>query len=240
MIPSVLNLFKIKKNFIASLLIASMSTLDPFTSKRNEMVQHDIQARGVCDVHVLESMNSVPRHLFVPNDLVYRAYDDSPLPIGEGQTISQPYIVALMAEAAKIKKDDKVLEVGTGCGYAAAVYSKLATKVYTTEIIKPLGEIAKINLRKAEFNNVEVIVGDGSIGLIEQSPFDAIIVAAAAPNLPKSLVQQLAVNGRLVIPVRFSDGERLLRITLLENGELKEEFLEHVRFVPLRGAEGFN
>ena len=217
-----------------------MSISDPFSAKRNDMVRRDIESRGVSDVRVLESMNSVPRHLFVPDEMLYRSYDDSPLPIGEGQTISQPYIVALMAEAAKIKIDDKVLEVGTGCGYAAAIFSKLASKVYSTEIIKPLGELAKKNLRKAECNNVEVIVGDGSIGLIEKSPFDAIIVAAAAPNLPKSLVQQLAVNGRLVIPVRFADGERLLRITRLENGELKEEFLEHVRFVPLRGKEGFN
>lgn len=214
---------------------------DPFLVQRIHMVRTQIEARNIVDPLVLQSMREVPRHFFVPDSIIHEAYQDNPLPISNGQTISQPYIVALMAEAARVIPGDNVLEIGAGCGYAAAVLSRIATKVVTIEIIPELSDFAQRNLAKAGIDNVEVVTSDGSVGYPQAAPFDVIIVTAAAPTLPPSLVAQLNINGRLIIPVRkdaFS--ERLMRVTKLSPDEIQEEYLEAVRFVPLRGKEGFN
>eukprot|EP01038_Epipyxis_sp_PR26KG_P016199 gene16199-22034_t len=203
------------------------------------MIQTQIIARGIRDALVIKSFENVQRHLFVPVELQEHAYDDNPLPIGYGQTISQPYIVALMTEAAMLKKTDNVLDIGTGCGYAAAILSNLAEHVTTMEIIPELANQAKETLQTLGYSNVEVFHSDGSIGCPDRSPFDAILVAATAPTIPKPLLSQLAINGRLIIPVYFPDNEKLLRITRTDNTSYQQEILELVRFVPLKGQEGF-
>jgi protein-L-isoaspartate(D-aspartate) O-methyltransferase len=214
---------------------------DAFNALRHRMVETQIRSRGVHDANVLRAMNTVPRHLFVAKELAEVSYDDCPQSIGYGQTISQPYIVAYMAEAAKLTSNDNVLEVGTGCGYAAAIFGQIAREVHTIELIKELAHEAKNRLHELGFNNVHCYASDGSIGLAEHAPYDAIIVAASAPNVPHSLKQQLAVNGRLIIPVKVNAfGESLMRITRKEGDRFEEEHLMDVRFVPLIGKEGFH
>jgi protein-L-isoaspartate(D-aspartate) O-methyltransferase len=207
-------------------------------AERQRMVERQLKARGIGDPRVLAAMAEVPRELFVPQELVEFAYEDSPLPILEGQTISQPYIVALMAEAARIGPDDRVLEVGTGSGYAAAIYAKLARKVYTIERHAALAEGARQALRRAGIANVEVFVGDGSLGLPQYAPFDAIIVAAGAPAPPDTLKHQLADGGRLVIPVSV-DGHQELRVITRQGDHFNETDLGPVQFVPLVGEQGW-
>lgn len=217
---------------------ATKTTGDVYRNLRHLMVERQLLARGIEDVRVLESMRQVPRHNFVLESLQNEAYNDSPLPIGEGQTISQPFIVAAMAEAAFIKETDKVLEIGTGCGYSAAVLSNLAETVYTVETIPSLASSAKQRL--SSLNNVFAFTSDGSMGLAEHAPFDVIIVTAGAPRVPKTLMEQLSQEGRMVIPVRNSFGyENLLRVTKMQDGSFVEENLMEVRFVPLVGEQGW-
>ena len=203
------------------------------------MVEHQLAARGITDGRVLAAMERVPREAFVPPELAEYAYDDSPLPIGEGQTISQPYIVALMAEAAHIGPGARVLEVGTGSGYAAAVLAELAASVVSIERHAALAEKARAALMELGYGNVEVIEGDGSRGVPERAPYDAILVAAGAPAPPDSLKRQLAEGGRLVIPINV-DSHQELRVITRRGDSYEEEDLGAVRFVPLLGEEGWD
>ena len=199
-----------------------------------------IRRRGIKDERVLNAMLKVPRHLFVPADLVDRAYDDSPLPIGKGQTISQPYIVALMTEALGLDENSKVLEIGTGSGYQAAILAEIAKEVYTVERIPELAERAQKILRALGYNNVYFKIGDGTEGWPEFAPYDAIIVTAASPKVPEPLIEQLKVGGVLVIPVGSELTQELLKITKLsEDGETKVESLGGCVFVKLKGKYGW-
>lgn len=207
-----------------------------FTALRVQMVEQQLRQRGIHDERVLQAMAAVPRHLFVPPSLRAYAYEDGPLPIGQEQTISQPYIVALMSQSLELSGHETVLEVGTGSGYQAAVLSSLAARVYSIEILPDLAETARERLRALGYTNVTVIVGDGNQGWPAGAPYDAIVVTAAAPRIPPALLEQLADGGRLVLPVVFHDGQRLLR--LRKSGDLvTQEELGRVRFVPLVGGE---
>ncbi len=209
------------------------SPVDRATALRETMVRSQIEARGVRDPKVLAAMRKVPRHLFVPDMPLAAAYSDRPLPIGESQTISQPYIVAFMTEALKLKGREKVLEVGTGSGYQAAVLAEIVDKVYTIEIIEKLARRAEQVLQQCDYTNIEIRVGDGYKGWPEEAPFDAVIVTAAPDHIPQPLIDQLKPDGRLVIPVgRFN--QNLLRITKTDDG-LRRENLLPVRFVPMTG-----
>ena len=212
----------------------------PMTQQaRERMVERQIAGRGVRDEGVLAAMRAVPRERFVEPGFEARAYEDGPLPIGEGQTISQPYIVAAMIEAARVGKDDKVLEVGAGSGYAAAVMSRIAAKVHAVERLPALARKAQARLDALGYDNVELRAGDGTKGWPEAAPFDAIVVSAGARKIPQALKDQLAPGGRLVIPVGAEGGrQRLLRIARSGEDGFGEEDLGAVAFVPLVGAEG--
>ncbi|HDZ14240.1 MAG TPA: protein-L-isoaspartate(D-aspartate) O-methyltransferase [Pricia sp.] len=202
------------------------------------MVERQIVARGVRDKKVLEAMESVPRHLFIPEEFRQYSYYDQPLPIGLGQTISQPYIVALMTEMLDVDNDDIILEIGTGSGYQAAVLSKIVKEVYTIEIIEDLGLQAEERLKSLGFNNVYVKIADGSLGWPDRAPFDAIIVTAAAEKIPDPLIKQLKSGGKMVIPVDSSFlGQDLLIVEKDESGEISIEKTIPVRFVPLIEGE---
>ncbi len=199
-----------------------------------------LKSRGIRDDAVLKAMATVPREKFVGVHLLEFAYDDSPLPIEEGQTISQPYIVALMAEALQLEPNDRVLEIGTGSGYAAAVLSKVAREVYTIERHQSLALQAETRLKQLKYDNVHVLCGDGTLGWPEHAPYEGIVVAAGGPEAPRSLIEQLAIGGRLVIPTGPSTREQtLLRITRINHEEVEIEELGAVRFVPLIGEEGW-
>ena len=198
---------------------------------REEMVRRQIEARGVSDTAVLRAMREVPRHSFVPEAPPAQAYADYPLPIGHGQTISQPYIVAFMAEAADISAGDRVLEIGTGSGFGAAVLAKLASEVYTIEIVPELAEQARAILGRLGFENVEVRTGNGWLGWPEQAPYDAVVVTAAPDEVPPNLVDQLALGGTLVVPV--GDLFQTLRILRKTPRGMVEEASIPVRFVPM-------
>ena len=202
------------------------------------MVQRQLRERDITDARVLAAMERVPRELFVPSDLRDYAYDDAALPIGAGQTISQPYMVARICEALALKGSERVLDVGTGSGYQAAVLAELAREVDTIERIPELAETASANLAAAGYTNVHVHVGDGTRGLLERAPFGAIAVAAAAPDLPRSLYDQLEPRGRLAIPV---GRRRVQRLELVIRSPEGPAIVESVpcRFVPLLGEEGF-
>jgi protein-L-isoaspartate(D-aspartate) O-methyltransferase len=213
-------------------------TEEDYAWKRKEMVKRQIIARGVKDKIVLEAMESVPRHLFVPKGYREYSYYDQPLPIGLGQTISQPYIVALMTEMLDVDKDDVVLEIGTGSGYQAAVLSEIVKEVYTIELIEELGLRAEEKLRNLGYDNVNVKIADGSLGWPDKAPFDAIIVTAAAEEIPDPLIKQLKSGGRMVIPVDSSFfGQDLLIVEKDENGKVSIEKTIPVRFVPLIEGE---
>lgn len=200
-----------------------------------------LKQRGIRDHAVLQAMETVPREEFVGLNLAEFAYDDTPLPIGEGQTISQPYIVALMAEAMQIRPGDRVLEVGTGSGYAAAVLSRVAGQVYGIERHHTLAKQAIERMQDLGYDNVQILCGDGSLGWPEQAPFDAIVVAAGSPEAPKALIEQLKTGGRLVIPAGSRSGhQRLLRITRASKSQVEIEELGNVRFVPLIGEQGWS
>jgi protein-L-isoaspartate(D-aspartate) O-methyltransferase len=213
--------------------------LDASTS-RGRMVDVQIAGRGIRHAGVLEAMRIVPREAFVEHGFEELAYEDSPLPIGEGQTISQPYVVALMIEAAEIAPGDHVLEVGAGSGYAAAVMSCIASEVYAIERRTSLGRAAQLRLERLGYGNVHIRVGDGTKGWPEAAPFQAILVAAGGPRAPQALLDQLDIGGRLVIPVGSDrDEQRLLKITRTGTDRYEEEDLGGVRFVPLVGELGW-
>jgi protein-L-isoaspartate(D-aspartate) O-methyltransferase len=202
------------------------------------MVVEQLVARGIADERVLEAMRRVPRHVFVEEALRFRAYGDHPLPIGEGQTISQPYIVALTCQALSLQGAERVLEVGTGSGYQAAILAELAEKVYTIERLKPMGMRARERLDSLGYHNVVGRIGDGSLGWPEESPFDAIVVAASAPEIPVPLKEQLAAGGRMVVPVGEADEQMLLKVAR-EEGDFKVEALTACVFVKLLGKHGW-
>ena len=208
---------------------------DRFYISRQRMVENQLIPRGITDKRVIEAMLKVPRHLFVEEAFQEQAYNDFPLPIGEGQTISQPFMVALMTQSLELKGDDKVLEIGTGSGYQTAILSLLAERVYSIERISTLASRARRILDSLNCRNVVIRIGDGSLGWEEEAPFDAILVSAATPSIPQPLVEQLAPDGRLVIPVGSALSQELVRVTKLEDGGLKEERLGGCRFVKLIG-----
>ena len=212
-----------------------------FTRLRHEMVERQILARDVRDPAVIDAMREVPREEFVPEQLKRFAYEDSPLPIGQGQTISQPYMVAFMVEALRLAPGGRVLEIGTGSGYAAAILSRIASDVFTIEIVEELAKSAGPRLRKLGYNNIQVKQGDGTMGWPEHSPYDGILVSAGAPDVPEPLVEQLAVGGMLVIPVGHTlHLQSLLRIHRVTEIEYRQEDLGPVQFVPLVGVEGWH
>jgi protein-L-isoaspartate(D-aspartate) O-methyltransferase len=206
---------------------------------RARMVDEQLRGRDIADERVLAAMERVPRDLFVPEDLRVRAFDDAALPIGAGQTISQPYMVARIAEELGLDGDERVLDVGTGSGYQSAVLAELAEDVHTIERIPELAEQAKLNLRAAGYDRVHVHVGDGSRGLPEHSPYDAVAVAAAAPGFPQALYDQLRPGGRLVVPVGGRHRQRLEVIVRSPEGPATVRSVP-CRFVPLVGEEGFD
>lgn len=214
--------------------------MSDFKKLRQRMIDDQLMARGLHDQTVLNALNAVPREAFTPTDLIESAYRDSPLPIEENQTISQPYIVALMTAALELKPDQRVLEVGTGSGYAAAVLGEICENVYTIERHKTLADTAQLKLKETGYTNVQVKHGDGTLGWPEKAPFDAIIVAAGGPEVPQTLKEQLAIGGRMVIPVGKSlNSQKLVRIRRISKNEYKTEDLGDVRFVPLIGAAGW-
>lgn len=211
-----------------------IAEVDDFESQRQEMVADGIIGWGIEDEAVIDVMAKVPRHRFVPEEYLDQAYENHPLPIGYGQTISQPYIVALMTEALDVSASDKVLEIGTGSGYQAAVMAELVDHVYTIEIIGALAERAEQTLAELGYDNVSVYHADGYFGLEEEAPFDAIIVTAAPDHVPQPLVQQLKIGGRLIIPVGPVGGyQTLWLVTRISDDEVRTEDLGGVRFVPL-------
>jgi protein-L-isoaspartate(D-aspartate) O-methyltransferase len=212
---------------------------DGDAARRARMVETQIVARGVRDVRVLAAMREVPRHLFVDAAHQARAYDDQPLPIDRNQTVSQPYIVALMTELLDVQPNEKVLEIGTGSGYSSAVLARLAAEVITIERHAELAQDAAARLKELGLTNVEVVVGDGSRGLPERAPFEAIAVHATAPEPPISLLEQLAPGGRLVVPVASRSADMLTQYRR-RDGEIVTNVIGPARFVPLIGEEGFS
>jgi len=214
---------------------AATATLDSYASTREEMVADQIANRGVEDESVLAAMRAVPRHEFVPDRYLDQAYEDHPLPIGNGQTISQPYIVALMTEILQVEAGDRVLEVGTGSGYQAAVLAELDTEVYTVEIIPELATQAEARMDRLGYEDVHVLNADGYFGWEEHAPYDAIIVTAAPDHLPNPLTEQLKDDGRMVIPIGPIGAVQTLWLFEKQDGELISSNLGPVRFVPLTG-----
>jgi protein-L-isoaspartate(D-aspartate) O-methyltransferase len=209
-----------------------------FAAQRVEMIEKQLRRRGISDAAVLAAMMAVPRHEFVAEELRSHAYDDLPLPIGGGQTISQPYIVAAMTVALRLQPGDRVLEIGTGCGYQAAVLSRLAKEVFTIERRPELASAASATLARLAYSNAHVHCGDGTLGLPELAPFDAILVAAAAPAVPKPLLAQLAEGGRMILPVGDAEHQELQLIE--RRGDVfPKKMLEGCRFVPLVGYHGW-
>jgi protein-L-isoaspartate(D-aspartate) O-methyltransferase len=223
---------------ILSLLLlgawASAGAGEEFGGARRRMVEEQLRARGVEDRRVLSAMEEVPRHLFVPEEVRDRAYSDHPLPIGAGQTISQPYIVGLMTQLLGVKPGDRILEIGTGSGYQAAVLSRVASEVYTIEIVRPLGEQAGRTLSRLGYSNVHTRIGDGYQGWPDAAPFDGIVVTAAPSEVPRPLLDQLAVGGNLVVPV--GDSWQDLKVyTRQKDGSFHQRKVLPVRFVPMTG-----
>lgn len=210
-----------------------------FAQARNQMVEAQIARRGLRDPRVLAVMRTVPREVFLAPQFKELAYDDGPLPIAEGQTISQPYIVAAMLEAAEVDDSDKVLEIGAGCGYTTALLGRLADKVFAVERRAALTEAARERLRALCYDNVELRTADGSTGWPEAAPFNAVIVSAGGPRIPESLKSQLVIGGRLIMPVGQPDQQSLVRVTRMGRKEFELENLGAVRFVKLIGAEGW-
>lgn len=211
---------------------------DRFAEARRRMVEWQIRRRGIRDERVLRAMGTVPRQEFVPPPYINKAYDDEPLPIGRGQTISQPYIVAAMLAAIGLTGSERVLEIGTGCGYQAAVLALLAREVYTVEFLPELAQSAADRLERLAFSNVHVRCGDGTLGWSEYAPYNAILIAAAAPRIPGPVLEQLAENGRLVAPVG-DDVDQEIHIARNHEGRIQVEHDVPCRFVPLVGKHGW-
>ena len=212
--------------------------MDGFGLARHEMVEWQLRRRGIHDERVLAAFEQVPRHLFIAERLRRAAYDDMPLPIGHDQTISQPYIVALMISFLDLRGDERVLEVGTGSGYQAALLGRLAAEVHTIELVPELGEEAALLLAALGYDNVHVHIGDGTLGWPEAAPYPAIVGAAAAPQVPPPLLEQLTDSGRLVLPVA-KEHEQLLKVIHRQGGEYDERVIAPVAFVPMRGRHGW-
>jgi len=215
-----------------------MTGTDPWQAARDQMVETQIAARGISDERVLSAMRRIPRHIFVPEVARGAAYGDYPLPIGHGQTISQPYIVAMMTALLQIRPDDRVLEIGTGSGYQAAILGLLAKEVISIERIPEVARLARENLSISGISTVRVIVRDGTLGYPDKAPYDGVLITAATPSVPSPLIDQLAEGGRLVAPVGSRDLQELIRLTRTEKGLLRE-FFGGVVFVPLLGEHGW-
>ena len=211
---------------------------DPWQAARDQMVETQIGARGIRDERVLSAMRRVPRHIFVPEKARAAAYGDYPLPIGHGQTISQPYIVAMMTTLLQINPDDRVLEIGAGSGYQAAILGTLAKEVISIERIPEVAHLAQENLSAAGIPNVRVIVGDGTLGYPERAPYDGVLITASTPSVPPPLIDQLVEGGRLVAPVGSRDLQELIRLTR-KGSDITREFFGGVVFVPLVGEHGW-
>ncbi|MGZ8524444.1 MAG: protein-L-isoaspartate(D-aspartate) O-methyltransferase [Chitinophagaceae bacterium] len=208
-----------------------------FAKRRGEMVKVQIEKRGIKDAATLAALRKTPRHLFVPKSMINDAYEDRPLPIGYGQTISQPYIVAYMTEIVKPKADHRVLEIGTGSGYQAAVLSEIVKEVYTIEIVDSLGSQARNRLSQLNYKNITARTGDGYYGWKEKSPFDAIVVTAAAEHIPPPLIEQLKVGGRMIIPVGSPFMVQQLMLVEKKGGKTRTTSLMPVRFVPFKRSQ---
>jgi protein-L-isoaspartate(D-aspartate) O-methyltransferase len=218
--------------------MSSHTQAEEFAAKRNLMVSTQLQARGISDARVLAAMARVPRHEFVAEEYREQAYEDHPVPIGEGQTLSQPYIVAIMLQALALTGTEKVLEIGTGSGYQTALLAELAGEVYSVERHGSLAHSAENVLQHLGYRNVCVLVGDGSQGLPAQAPFDAIIVSAAAPRIPRPLLEQLREGGRMIVPVGPAHAQEL-QLVHKQHGQPVIDTLEGCRFVPLIGGQGY-
>lgn len=212
--------------------------LDEYTIARDRMVEEQLVQRGINDPLILEAMRRVPRHLFVDASVQDQAYEDHPLPIGEGQTISQPYMIALMASAAQLAEGEHVLEVGTGSGYLTAILAEQGVQVCSVELSQSLAQRAQAVLTRLGYQDVTVHVGDGTLGWSEAAPFDAIIIGAAAPGIPRPLLAQLRMGGRIVMPLGEEELQTLVRIWKERSG-LQEEYFGECRFVKLRGEYGW-
>ncbi len=225
--------------FVCGILLGIAATAlaaDPYLARRQAMVEHDLKGRGIRDARLLAVMGKVPRHLFVAERERDKAYGDFPLPIGEGQTISQPYVVALMTEALKLRPTDRVLEIGTGSGYQAAVLAELVRAVFSIEIRQSLADMAAQRLPLLGYRNVQVRYGDGYFGWQEAAPFDAIIITAAANHIPPPLIKQLKEGGRLILPLGSTTFyQTLTLVTKKKGGELAVEQMGPVAFVPMTG-----
>lgn len=218
-----------------------MASAEPSPEEQREaMVARQLAGRGISDPAVLAAMRTVPREAFVSEDYANFAYDDGPIPILEGQTISQPYVVALMIQELQLAPEDSVLEIGTGSGYAAAVIGQIAAQVYTVERLESLATFARQNLDALGYNNVHVHHADGTLGWPEHAPYDAIVVAAGGPEVPDALKDQMAIDGRLVMPVGSEQrAQRLVKVIRKTEQEYERHTLGHVRFVPLIGEQGW-
>jgi len=216
--------------------MTSPEIVDVYSALRRRMVESQLAARGIADQRVLDAMLRVPRHEFAPERYREQAYEDHPLPIGEGQTISQPYIVASMLQALHLSPQDEVLEVGTGSGYLTALLAELAPEVVSIERHALLADSAQVLLSDLGYGNVKVVVGDGSRGFPESAPYDAILVSAAAPEMPNELVDQLADGGRMIVPVGSNEAQQL-QFVYKDNGQIKTSLRELCRFVPLISEE---
>lgn len=219
--------------------MASEETSAFSRKRRRQMVEEQIAGRGIADPAVLEAIGRVPREDYVPQDYFALAYDDRPVPLAQGQTVSQPYIVARMVEALELTPTSRVLDIGTGSGYAAAVLAEIAGEVVSVERLPELAEAARQRLAVAGYGRVSVVVGDGSLGWPTRAPYDGIVAAAASPDVPMVLPQQLAIGGRLVLPVQSGDGQVLIRIRRTADDRYQREELLPVRFVPLVGEGGW-
>jgi len=225
-------------NGIEEIMLGKRAGQDEFARAREQMVRSQIEARGILDERVLEAMRTVPRHCFVPPHLIGSAYRDSPLPIGQGQTISQPYIVALMTEMLQLRSHERVLEIGTGSGYQAAVLGQLAGEVITVERLPTLAREANQLLTQLGYSNIRVEVGDGTWGWEADAPYDAIIITAAAPEVPEPVQEQLADGGRLLVPVGPRWTQTLVRV-VRQGDQFRTEQSIGVAFVPLIGEHGW-
>jgi protein-L-isoaspartate(D-aspartate) O-methyltransferase len=211
----------------------------PFATERFSMVESQLRQRGIRDERLLAAMSKVPRHEFVSQQNWNEAYADHPIPIAENQTTSQPYMIAAMVQAAQVKPEDRVLEIGAGSGYQTAVLAELAREVFAVERYGSLAETAQKTLERLGYRNARIITGDGSLGLLEAAPFDVIIVSAAAPRLPQALIDQLAIGGRLLIPIGDADQQVVKLVQRNAAGTTTVRTLEGCRFVPLIGEQGF-